>query len=120
MNEMELVLNKEIREQCIERIEILEKVKGLLLIPNSDFATVNLIADYYEVGEECIKSVVFENQEELLSDGLIKLNYNDTKEFLVSCLLQPTNFRGYFEAGGMRFANRSNTLIPRRAILNKK
>ena len=29
-----------------------------------------------------------------------------------------TNYRGYFKADGQKFANRSNLLFPKRAILN--
>lgn len=59
-----------------------------------------------------------DNREELQSDGLKNLTGKETKEILVKSCEDITNYRGYFEADGQKFANRSNLLFPKRAILN--
>lgn len=115
--ETTLLESKELRNKLAERIDVLEKVKALLLIPQTDYATAKQVADFYNVDEEAIKTIIFRHGDELRSDGLKKLSGTETKEFLVSCNLQPTNFRGYFDINGVKFANKSNTMIPRRAIL---
>lgn len=117
MRQENLLNNKEMREQCIGRLEILDRVGDLLLLSNTEFATMEQISIYYNVGKEAIKTISFNNRDELLSDGIKELGCKETKSFLASCDLQPTNFRGYFESDGQRFANSRNILFPKRAIL---
>lgn len=116
-NDTELLESKELRNSLSNRIDVLDKVKTLLLFKMSDFANTKQVADYYMVGEEAIKTITFNHEDELILDGIKKLSGKETKEYLVSCDLQPANFRGYFEVGGIKFANKSNTMFPRRAIL---
>ncbi|MEY8352567.1 hypothetical protein AALB39_04330 [Lachnospiraceae bacterium 54-53] len=117
MYENDLLENKELREKLVAKVEVLEKVKKLLLIPGTELATVRQVADYYEVGEEAIKAITYRSRDELEEDGISSMTGKETKGFLESCNLQPSNFRGGFETNGMRFSNRGNTLFPRRAIL---
>ena len=117
MNANELLENKELREKLVTKVEILEKVKKLLLIPGTEVSTVKQISEYYEVEEGAIKMLVSRNRGELEEDGLQTLNGVKTKDFLVSNNLLPTNGNGFFEAEGIRFAYKSNLLFPRRAIL---
>ena len=117
MNANDLLESKELREKLVAKVEVLEKVKKLLLIPGIELATVKQVADFYEVEETTIKMVVTRNREELQEDGLNSLTGRDTKQMLESNNLLPSNFRGGFETNGMRFSNRGNTLLPRRAIL---
>ena len=44
-----MVDNKEERQKYIDRVEVLEKVKKLFLIPQLDMMTARQIADFYEV-----------------------------------------------------------------------
>lgn len=128
MKEIDLINNEELRNQCIDHYEVLEKVKKLLLIPGTETATMKQVAEYYNVGVEAINSIIKENREEMEEDGLLNLKGKEIKEFLVNCqkqlpkdLVQSfkdfTNFRGYFTYGDIKFANNKNLLFPRRAIL---
>lgn len=117
MHETDLLENKAFREKLVAKVEVLDKVKKLLLIPGTELATIKQVSDFYEVEEATIKMVVARNREELQEDGLNSMSGKDTKEILESNNLLPSNFRGGFEVNGMRFSNRGNTLIPRRAIL---
>ena len=117
MNGNELLTNGKLREELVEHYEVLEKVKQLLLIPGTEFATTQQVADFYEVGNEAIQKVMQRNSDELLSDGMITLSGKETKEKLGSDNMSTQNFRGYFELNGIKMNNRSNTLFPRRAIL---
>lgn len=117
MIELELIENKENREKVIERIEVLDQVKEILTLGNTEFVTVELAAQYYEVGFEAVNTVIKRHKEELETDGLNVLTGKDIKEILVKSNMNFTNYRGYFESEGNRFANRSNILIPKRALL---
>ena len=117
MNENELLTNGNLREELIEHYEVLEKVKELLLIPGTEFATTQQVADFYEVDNEAVQKVMQRNSDELLFDGMITLTGKETKEKLGSDNMSTQNFRGYFELNGVKMNNRANTLFPRRAIL---
>lgn len=117
IKEEQLLEQKELRDQLSNKVEVLEKVKALLLIPNTDVANMNQVADYYEVTEDAIKKVVSRHDDELLLDGMRRLTGKETKDFLVRDNVSPTNYKGYFEVDGIKFANKSNLIIPRRAIL---
>ena len=117
MNENELLTNGNLREELVDHYEVLEKVKELLLIPGTEFATTQQVADFYEVGLKAITSLINDHREEVESDGMTVLSGKETKEELVRFSKEITNCRGYFEVDGIKFANRSNTLFPRRAIL---
>ncbi len=117
MKEFELIEKKDLREKFVDRIEVLEKVKGLLLLPDINMATTQQVADYYEVDVNVIKMQVSLNRDEIMADGVKNLSGKETKEVLASKNILPTNFRGYFEACDQRFSHRNNLLFPRRAIL---
>lgn len=67
--ENQLLENKQMREEVVGRIEVLEQVGELLLLPNTEFATTEMVAGYYEVAIETIKSLVFDNKDELIGNG---------------------------------------------------
>ena len=59
MKELDLIENKDIREKMIGNVSVLEKVKDLLLLGDSDFATTQQVAYYYEVPERTIKIIYY-------------------------------------------------------------
>ena len=46
-DENPLLDNRQLRDKCVGRYEVLEKVKKLVLLPGTEFATINQIAEYY-------------------------------------------------------------------------
>ena len=77
MTENQIVEVKDIREKCIEKVEVLNKVKKLFLIPEMEVMTTKMVADYYEVGFEAIQSCYNRNKEEIQEDGAIKRKISD-------------------------------------------
>ena len=117
MNENELLEKEELRNKLVDRYDILEKVRELLLIPGTEFATTQQVADFYEVEKKTIEKVVERFNDELTSDGIQYISGNNIKEKLDTDNISVTNCRGYFLVEGIKIAYRSNTLFPRRAIL---
>lgn len=113
-----LINNKEKRDKYIDRINVLEQVKDLLLLGDSEFATTQQVADYYEVGLEAVKKLVNRNKEELINNGLKDITGKETKEILASDNMSITNCKGYFIVENQKMSNRNNLLFPKRAILN--
>jgi hypothetical protein len=77
MNEDNIIEQKELREKLIGRVEVLEKVKKLLLIPKTEFMSVQQVANYYEVGKEAIEAIYTRHSNELISDGMTNNCYKD-------------------------------------------
>ena len=77
MKEMDLLQRKEAREDCVSRVEVLDKVGELLLLPNTEYATTEQVANYYEVGIETIQSLIKDNREELTKNGFAKFKKDE-------------------------------------------
>lgn len=114
----DLNARKEAMENCIRNIEVLESVKKILTLGNSEFITVQMTADYFEVDKNTIDQLISRNKEELEENGLKGYKGKEVKEILVTDTMSVTNFRGYFEIDGMKFANGKNILISKRVLLN--
>lgn len=112
-----IITDRNVRDKCVEHYEVLEKVKELLLISGTDYAVITQVADYYETGLEAIASLVKDNREELLEDGLVNVSGQETKGILAKSSKNFANKRGYFVCDGIKFNHRNNLLFPRRAIL---
>lgn len=110
---------RERRTQMTENnIHILESVKDILTIANTDLITVQMCADYFQVGEKAIGSLIFDNKKELIENGLRVISGKETREILVKFSKEFTNHKGYFECDNIKFANRSNTFMTKRTLLN--
>ena len=117
VNTNEIIDSKELREELAGRIDVLEKVKQLLLIPETEYATIAVVAEYYQVSNESIRQIVVRNHDELAEDGLIAMKGKDILLNLVSDKMSHTNHKGYFDVGGVKIPYGASTLFPRRAIL---
>ena len=69
MTETSLIEKKELREQMAGRVEVLDKVKELFLMPKLDMLTTQQVADYYEVEFAAVKKCFLRNKEEIDTDG---------------------------------------------------
>lgn len=117
MNANEIIGSKELREELAGRISVLEKVKNLLLIPETEYATTTLVAEYYEVNIKAIQQIVIRNRDELLEDGLKVLKGKEILTNSVIDNMSTTKGSGYCMVGNVKIAYGNNTLFPRRAIL---
>ncbi|WP_144561532.1 ORF6N domain-containing protein [Bacillus mycoides] len=122
-NEETFIIDANVRESHMNRVDVLEKAKGLLLLPNTEYATTKQVADFYGVGIEAIAQIVLNNREELVTDGFSQKT-KDEIQGLVSCNKHETkivNHRGYYciVDGGteIRMSFAKTNLFPRRAIL---
>lgn len=121
MEETQFIDDKVLRDKSVEHYEVLEKVKELLLIPNTKWATQKQVAEYYEVGEKAIETIYSRHRDELESDGVSLKSY---KEFLniqnegleISYVVGKTIFI-FANGNELTVPNRGLKVFPRRAIL---
>lgn len=118
MTEEMLINNKEEREKLIQRVDVLEKVKNLFLIPNTEWATQKQVAEYYEVSEKAIETISIRHKDELKTDGVSLKSY---KEFLniqsegLETVIGKTIFL-FSNGESLTVPNRGLKVFPRRAI----
>lgn len=121
MNEFNLIESKELREQAAGRVEVLDKVKELLLLPQLEMMTMQQVADYYEVDLKTANMCYLRNKEEINLDGASKIPVKSmNSRFLQN--VETKHFRGYMEAYlsedvTLRVPNAGIILFPKRAIL---
>lgn len=121
IKETELLTSKEMRENCVNRLEVLDKVGDLLLLSNTEYATTSQVATYYGVTTRHIEDLVSNNKEELISDGFGLKNANSFISEL-NFGNKVTKQRGKFlveinDGEILTFAPRGVNLFPKRAIL---
>ena len=75
--EQELMEDRHMRDLLIAQVDVLDKVKALALLPDGINATVEMVANYYEVGKDTVDQLISRNRDELESDGLGVLRGNE-------------------------------------------
>lgn len=120
MKENEILENQQTRDELIERTEVLDKVKELILLPNTEFATTEQVATYFGVTTRHVEDLINKNKDELISDGF---GIRKADDFITELNFgnKVVKKRGKFEIitndGVMSFAPRGVNLFPKRAIL---
>ena len=121
IKEMDLLEKKESREEFISRTEVLDKVGDLLLLPNTEYATTEQVAEYYKVDLETVKTVINRHKEELVSDGFDNFNKTNVIDLLKVQKEHLTSVAGksIVSVNGekLEIPNRGLRLFPKRAIL---
>lgn len=118
----DLINDKEAREKLVERVEVLDRVKDILLIPGTDVATITEIADFYKVSVDSIQKIYQRNTTEIDMDGIHVVS---AKELIglkcpISRIINKTQFKtviSYENGKELTIPNRGIKVFPRRAIL---
>ncbi|MFD8072185.1 phage antirepressor KilAC domain-containing protein [Streptomyces sp. NPDC059718] len=98
------------RQQTIERTDVLDKVKVLATLPDGFHVTTGMVAVYFQVPVKTVESVVEVNRQELESNGYRVLRGADLTEFAAP-------FGGAANLGLSPMA-RSVAVFNRKAVLN--
>ncbi len=104
INETALLESKALRNGVLERTEVLDRVKTLSLLPDGMHVTTAMVATYFEVGLEAIKSLVKDHRAELEING-----YR---------LLAGEELRSLKDLSRIQSRTASLALFSRRAVLN--
>ncbi|GAA2467053.1 restriction endonuclease [Streptomyces macrosporus] len=104
VDETVLLESRALRESVAGRTEALDKVKALSVLPDGLHVTTRMVADYFEVGVEAVKSLVKDHREELQANGYRLLTGPALRSFKDLCGLNPRT--------------RSVGVFSRRAVLN--
>lgn len=104
------ITNKSERKSRIneQNIHVLESVKDILTIANTDLITVQMGADYFEVGLSTFEMVISNNREELEENGYKTYKLKELKDM----------FENPSDLGIETFPNRGKALLTKRTLLN--
>ena len=97
-NEREIIMNE-------ERLDVLDKVKELVMLKGTEYMTLEQVSNYYEVPKQTIESIKSRNKKELNKNGMKTF----TNKELKSLNIQDECFK---------IPNRGMILFNKRAILN--
>ncbi|WP_369355386.1 hypothetical protein [Lysinibacillus capsici] len=96
-------------------MEVLQRVKGLLLLPSLEMATLKQVAEFYEVKLSVITMLVTNNRDELNADGYTVVK---GKDLVTQNNWVTENMNGYILLeNGYRLPYNKQGLFPKRAIL---
>lgn len=116
-----IISDRSMRDKCVGRFDVLEKVKKLLLLPGTDLMSIDQVADYYEVSSQGIKNLYSQNREEIDGDGTKLLPrdfYNRSNEKSTSVDIKQTSVTYTFEDGQIvTINNRGLKAFSKRAVL---
>lgn len=111
VREDQLLEDKEMRQRLMSRVEVLDKVKELFLLPHMDLMTTRMVSEYFNVGYEAIASLYKRSSEELSKNGASFMKYQD--------------FSNQFKVNGLEISPKEYGISPRgsnvfskRAVLN--
>ena len=108
INENQLLEQKELREKNLGRVEVLDQVKELLLLGDTDFATKEMVSRYYEIKLKTLESCIEDNQKEIENNGMRLYKRREILNLL----------KGGIENNEIKIPNRGLILFSKRAILN--
>jgi hypothetical protein len=103
-NELVLVESQTARAQYSARIDVLDKVRAIPLLPDDLHVTTEGVAAYFDVAIDTIKSLVKDNRDELESNGYDVLDGDELRSLKNLC--------------GIANRARSLALFDRRTLLN--
>ncbi|WP_068922141.1 phage antirepressor KilAC domain-containing protein [Planobispora rosea] len=104
MNEIAFLESRTLRQEYADRAGVLEAVKPLRKMTDDLHVTTEMVAAYFEVGVEAIKSLVKDNRSEL-----------EANEYRV---LEGDELRSFKDLCGIAGRGRSMALFTRRTVLN--
>jgi hypothetical protein len=104
--EIALVESRALRASVAHRVEALDKVKALIMLPDGTYVTTQMVADYFEVGNHAINTLIQRHRKELEDNGFRILKGVDMSHF-VNFNLKSTQVSG-----------RGIAIYARRTVLN--
>lgn len=114
-----IISDRNIRDECVNRYDVLENVKQLLLLPGTDLSTTKLVSEFYEVDEKAIEKVCLRHADELETDGMCTKKYKELSNLQYVGLKTAKGKVTFVYKDGVEydFPTRGTRIFPKRAIL---
>ncbi|MFF2327632.1 MULTISPECIES: hypothetical protein [unclassified Streptomyces] len=79
--EVALLESRALRGEQMERVDVLDKVKSLVMLPDGIHLRTEDVARYFEVSTEAVKKVTQRHRAEVAENGLTLLRGSELREF---------------------------------------
>ncbi|WP_405458484.1 hypothetical protein OG786_15555 [Streptomyces sp. NBC_00101] len=112
--EVALLESRALRVEQMVRVDILDKVKSLVMLPDGIHVRTEDVARYFEVSTEALKKVTQRHRDEMEGNGLVLLRGSDLRSFHRDML----SLWSGGEAESYPQAATQLTLYTRRTVLN--
>lgn len=96
--------DEKVRESHLDKLEVLDKVKELFTLPNTELMTTKTVAKYYEVDETAIRKLFTRHKLELQQNGAKSLSGQELRDIK--------------SLSGFKTRAKSITVFSKRAVLN--
>lgn len=80
-NEQIFTESKSLREEYIDKVDILDKIKIIPYLTKEFVVSTDQVANYYEVSKKSIQTIVERHRDELENDGVMVLKGEKLKDF---------------------------------------
>ncbi|MCC2411235.1 hypothetical protein NST14_10645 [Bacillus sp. FSL W8-0519] len=113
----EVISPKDKRDSLVDKVEVLSKVKEFSLPPELEMATLQQVADFYEVPEKMINNLLESHKDELVSDGYTYMKGNKISSFFPKMKRRGSYTVTSRNGEKYTYSSGESTLFPKRAIL---
>ncbi|HDR7598196.1 TPA: hypothetical protein QCX65_001493 [Bacillus mycoides] len=113
----EVISPKDKRDSLVDKVEVLSKVKELLLPPELEMATLQQVADFYDVSNKEITNLLRSHKDELVSDGYTLMKGNKINSFFPKMKRRGSYTVTSRNGEEYTYSSNENRLFPKRAIL---
>jgi len=96
--------DKGLREKYMDKLEVLDKAKKIVTLPNTELMTTKMVAEWYEVNEDVIRQLYVRNKDELMENGAVSLSGEQLRDIK--------------SLSGLKTRAKSVTVFSKRALLN--
>ena len=117
-----LINQAELRNKLIDRVDVLNKVKELFLIPKLKMMSIGQVADFFEVNTTNIRQILLKHRDELEQDGIIVYTGKELRQVLseITLVKKLDNTRISIDIPGAKsitVGNSKTKFFPPRAVL---
>jgi len=99
--------DKGLREKYMDKLEVLDKAKKIVTLPNTELMTTKMVAEWYEVEFKTIEKLIQRNVDELTENGMLFMKYSEIKDKVNSDTMSE-----------LKISHRGTYVFSKRALLN--
>ncbi|MCP3925531.1 MAG: hypothetical protein GY714_23425 [Desulfobacterales bacterium] len=109
-NQEQLINDMEYRHSFVDRVNVLDKIKKLITLPNTEILTAKMVSDYYEIDFKTLEKCMQRNKKELSENGLAYKTYKDLASLM-------GNLKSDIMSE-LKISRRGSNIFTKRAVLN--
>lgn len=82
-SEVALLESRAMRDEYLGRVDVLDKVKALVMLPDGVHVRTEEVASYFDIHRDVVHSIVRRHRDELQVNGMVTLKGAELRDFHV-------------------------------------